>query len=172
MSGEGKFTTTEEDLISGNLLHAQEVWNRRALLKGWILGTVALALLGIAIGEAIDWRLLWAPIAAAAYMIVGFFVSRLIFSSAARRSFRQAQPFFRPNTFKWDDSSVEFASDRGKVRDSWKSFYAWAADERSIILYQTAGSFITIPTRDLGQDEKSEIELTVSRAGVPRRSSR
>ena len=72
MSGEGSFTTTEEDLVGGNRLHARQLWNRRALLRGWLLFTIASVLLVFGFCGSVGWAMLWAPVAAAAYLVIGF----------------------------------------------------------------------------------------------------
>ena len=172
MRGEGKYTTTEEDLVAANRLHARQLWNRKAILRGWILGTIALGLIALWFCARIDWTLLWAPVVAAGYMVVGAFVSQLTFSHFARRHYRQARSFWHPTTLEWDSDSVRFASDRGDVRYNWTDFFSWAADDRSILLYQTGNSFISVPTRGLGEEAKIEIVSALKSANVGERSSR
>jgi hypothetical protein len=172
MSGEGNFITAEEDVVAANRLHARQLWNRRAILRGWILATVALALVAIGVCERLNWTMLWVPVASATLMVIGAGVSQLTFSQAARRHFRQAHAFWRPTTIEWDDTSVGFATDRGKVRFQWTDFFSWAADDRSVLLYQSANSFITIPIKKLDQQAKVEIASALKNVGVPERSSR
>ena len=62
MSGEAEFTTTEEDLVAANQLHARQLWNRRAVLRGWTLTTIAFALILLSFREQFDWVLLFAPL--------------------------------------------------------------------------------------------------------------
>jgi hypothetical protein len=171
-AAEIEFTTTEADLVAGNLLHVRQIWNRRAILKGWILGTIALGLLGFGLLSCAGWRLLLAPVIAAAYMAVGALVSRQLFVRYARRSFRQAHAFFRSTQLGWDSDTVRFASDRGEVRWRWADFYAWAANDRSILLYQTANSFITVPVAGFPSATKTQIVSALEAAGVLQRSAR
>jgi hypothetical protein len=116
--------------------------------------------------------MLWLPVVAAGYMAIGAAASQLIFSRFARRHYRQAKAFWRPTNMDWDDHSIRFASDRGAVQYQWADFYSWAADNRSILLYQTANSFITIPTRGLNHDGAVEIVSDLVNAGLAVRSSR
>ena len=171
MSGEGKFTTTEDDLVAGNQLHARQLWNRRAVLRGWVLFTIAVLLAVFGFCGRVGWALLWAPAAASAYMVVGYYFSQAMFSRYARKGFRQALSFWRPTAIQWDDDSVQFTSDRGQSRDVWTSYYSWAADDRSILLYQSANLFITLPVRDVGNDARISISAALKKAGVKQRSS-
>ena len=66
---------------------------------------------------------------------------------------------------------MHFASERGEVRDNWTSYFSWAADDRSILLYQSANSFITLPAKDLGVDARIDIVAALKNAGVTERSS-
>lgn len=172
MAGEGRFTTEELDLIAANRLHARQLWNRRAVLRGWVLGTVALTLVAIWLCERLDWKMLWLPLVAAGYMAIGAIIAQVAFSFYARRHYRQAQSFWHPTTLDWDNNAVRFASDQGEVRYNWADFYSWAADDRSILLYQTANSFITVPTRGLDRKGATEIAAALKNAGIVERSSR
>jgi YcxB-like protein len=172
VSGEGGFTTTEEDLVAANRLHARQLWNRRAVLRGWVLGTVTLAVIAIWLCERVDWKMVWVPLVAAGYMVIGALVSQLTFSHFARRHYRQARSFWHPTTLEWDSNSIRFASDRGNVRYNWTDFFSWAADDRSILLYQTGNSFITVPTRGLSEEAKIEIVSALKGASVGERSLR
>jgi hypothetical protein len=172
MPGEGNFTTTEEDLVAANRLHARQLWNWRAVVRGWVLGTIALALVAIWLCGRVDWKMLWVPLIAAGYMAVGAIVAQLTFSHFARRHYRQARSFWHPTTLYWDSDSIRFASDRGDVRFNWTDFFSWAADERSILLYQSANYFYTIPTRDLDAEARTDIAAALKNAGVVERSSR
>ena len=172
MSGEGNFTTTEKDLVAANRLHARQLWNRRAILRGWIFTTVALALILFAFCRRFDWTILLAPLAATAFMGVGAAFANQTFAIAARRHYRQARAFWQQTTIEWDDGSVRFVSDRGNVRFNWADFYSWAADDQSILLYQSANSFITVPTRELGENARLEIVSALTKTGVTSRSSR
>jgi hypothetical protein len=171
MPREGTFTTTENDLVAANRLHARQLWNRRAVLRGWTLATVALALAAIWLCGRVDWTVLWMPLVAAAFMAVGAVLSQLTFSYAARQHYRQARSFWHPTTVAWDDNSVRFASDRGNVQFEWADFFAWAADDRSILLYQSGNLFITIPMRALDEHAKKEIVSALKNGGVASRSS-
>ena len=66
---------------------------------------------------------------------------------------------------------MQFASERGEVRDNWTSFFSWAADDRSILLYQSANLFISLPIRDFSEDAKIDILAALKNAGVPERKS-
>jgi hypothetical protein len=114
---------------------------------------------------------LLAPIAAAAFMGVGAVFANLTFAIAARRHYRQARAFWLPTTIEWDDESVRFASDRGNVQFKWADFFAWASDDRSILLYQSGNSFIAVPAKDLDVNQMMEIVSGLKGAGVAVRSS-
>jgi hypothetical protein len=105
-------------------------------------------------------------------MVIGWIVSQLTFGRAARRNFREAKAFLRPTTIAWDRESVRFTSERGESRDDWSSYFAWAADDRSVLLYQAANLFITLPVRDLGENAKVEIVAALQNAGVKERLRR
>jgi hypothetical protein len=172
MSGEANFTTTEEDLVAANRLHARQLWNRVAVLRGWILATVALGLILFSFCGQFNWMILWAPIAAAVFMAVGVALANLIFAIAASRHYRQARPFWLPTTIEWNGNSVRFTSDRGHVEFKWADFFAWAGDDHSILLYQSGNSFITVPMKNLDEKNCMEIISALKSAGVPVRSSR
>ena len=169
---EAKFTIREKDLVAANRLHARQLWNRGAVLRGWGLATVALVLILFSICGHFGWMLLWAPAAAALFMAVGAAIAYLTFSNAARRHYHQAEAFWIPTSIDWDDTSIRFASERGNVQIKWADFFAWAVDDRSILLYQSGNSFITVPTKSLGENAKFEIPLALKNAGVAVRSSR
>ena len=172
MSGDAEFTTTEEDLVAANQLHARQLWNRRAVLRGWMLTTIAFALILFSFREQFDWALLFAPIAAVPFMMLGAGLARLTFATAARRQYRQGQAFWRPTKIEWTDRSIRFSSDRGQVEHSWSDYFAWAADDRSILLYQSANAFFTLPAAHLGTHVRTQIVSDLSNSGVPHRSAR
>jgi len=170
--GEANYTIMEGDLVAANRLHARQLWNQRAILKGWLIGTMALTLVGFWLCPSVDWRILWAPVIATAYMIFGALFSFVVFSYFARRHYRQAHSFWIPTKLEWDRKAVRFTSDRGEVRFDWSDFFSWAADGRSILLYQSGNLFITVPVRALKSEAVSEIVSILKDAGVPVRSSR
>ena len=148
------------------------MWNRRAVLRGWVFGIVVLTLILFSRGWRFDWRMLWVPVIATAYSGVGAIVGWMIYSHAARRNFRQARALWHPTSVRWDDDSIQIMSERGKVRDNWSNFFAWAANDQFILLYHTAASFVTIPVRDLNSDARTEIVSALTNAGVAERASR
>ena len=172
MSGEANFTTTEADLVAANRLHARQLWNRRAVLRGWILATVALALILFALCPRLRWLILAAPFAAAVFMAVGAAFANLTYAIAARRHYRQGKAFWRPTRIEWDDDSIRFTSDRGHVEHKWADYFAWAADDRSILLYLSANAFVTIPSKNLSANGRTEIVGNLKRTGVAARPAR
>jgi hypothetical protein len=172
MSGEASFTTTEEDLVAANRLHARQLWNRRAILRGWILATVALTLILYSFCGKVDWMILSASVAAAVFMAVGATLANLTFAIAARRQHRQAKAFWIPTKIAWDNKCIRFTSDRGHVEHRWAEYFAWAGDNRSILLYLSANSFITIPTKNLAESERTGIGSALKDAGIIERSRR
>lgn len=163
------FTTIEGDWIAANRLHAKQLWNRRATLRGGLFFSAAAGLLGFSIFRSAGWYLLLIPGAAVAYMLVGYFVAQLAFSRAARRSFHQSKAFLRPTEIEWDAKNVRLTSERGTVQDAWVDFFAWAADDRSVLLYQSANAFITLPVRDLGLDAQRSIVDALRKSGIKER---
>jgi hypothetical protein len=166
MAGEASFTTSEQDLVAANRLHVRQLWNRRATLRGWILSTVALALVLFVFCPRLSWLLLAAPFAAAAFMAVGAVLAQLTFVIAARRHYRQGKAFWRPTKIAWDDTSIRFTSDRGHVEHKWADYFAWAADDQAVLLYLSANSFLTIPSKNLSTNGRTEIIADLQRAGV------
>lgn len=172
MPGEKSFTTTEDDLVAGNRLHVRQLWNRRAILNGWLLAVAVIGLLWIQFCDRFDWSLLWVPLAAAAWLPIGWLVAQATFTRAGRQAFRQLKPFLRPTMVAWDENSIRFTSSRGESRDDWGNYYAWAADDRSVVLYQSAHLFVTLPVRDIGPDARDDIVSLFKQAGVKERQAR
>ena len=170
MPGELDYTLQEQDLVDGNRLHARQLWNKRTVIRTWLCISI-IAIVGCFFAWDADvWDFVWIAIAFAAYMAIGSHVGKAIFSRFARRSYRQAKAFWRQTKFSWTDDSLEFKSARGQGRSEWSDFYSWAADEKSVLLYQTANTFITVPVGSIDAVLREEIVTNLRNAGVVERS--
>lgn len=166
----GSFRTTADDLIAANRLH----WLQTFRLKRAILLLMAiLAVSSLWLSWSHGWwgvvaALMLGPILAILYGAL-WLGSWLLVGLLARRRWRQSEPMWVDQQVTWTAEEIEFRSVRGEARFPWHDFYRWAADEKSILLYQSENAFYTLPLRGFTSEAAREIASLLTVANVPQR---
>ena len=162
----GSYTLSADDLVAANQLHWRRVnGNKRALLLPLLVGGFAGSLLFL-LGES--------GFALAISLVIGGYyflalISWILFSVSARRSWKQARSMWIEQQVEYTPEHIQFTSERGSVRFAWSDFYRWTADEDYILLYQTAGTFYTLPLRGFAADADERMLKLIREAGVRQR---
>jgi len=164
------FTIIPEDLIAANRLHFIKLFSIRRWLLTFIGSAVSIALIfygfdlriGV-VGYLVALGSMWAIIVA----ICG--LGWLMVPRQSRRTWTQAQKLWIETNVQWDAEAITFKSVRGESRVPWSAYHRWAADDRSILLYQDERTFYTLPIRDFPANARNEIVGFLKTAGVAER---
>ena len=163
---QGSFRMTAEDLIAANRLHWRQTFRlkRAILLLVAILAASSLWLSWNYGREGIVASLMLGAFLSGAYLLL-WLGSWLCVAPLARRAWRQSERMWVDQQVGCTADEIEFVSSRGEVRFPWSDFYRWAADEKSILLYQSACAFYALPLRGFHPEAGREIAsiLTVAR---------
>ena len=87
----------------------------------------------------------------------------------ARRTWHQSRKMWVERRVTWDVEKNHFNSARGEIPVGWGDYYRWAADDRSLLLYQDWRMFYLAPLRTLPAEAKEEIIGYLKVAGVQKR---
>ena len=167
---EATFAVGPEDLIAANRFHFKNLFSA----EKWtftLLGTgtaIALILYGLDLG--FDVRDFLYIFAAVWTMIVGICaLGWFLIPRQARRSWSQAKRLWIETEVRWDKDGIHFKNARGDSYVPWSDYHRWAADKRSILLYQDDRSFILLPLRGFPADARETITGHLKTSGVPTR---
>jgi len=167
---EATFTVGPDDMAAANRLHFLKLFSARRWLFVFLGSAVALALLNFGLIGYIDPEIylitlgtIWGTIVA--ICIVGW----LMIPRQARRIWSQGQKLWIERRVAWDVDKIHFISANGEVHVSWGDYYRWAADERSLLLYQDDRSFHLLPLRNLPNGAGETMIGHLRAAGVQER---
>ena len=167
---EATFTVGPDDLIAANKFHfknlfSAERWTFALLVSGTVIAVLVYVLdLGF---EAKDFLYIFAAVwvVVIAICVLGWFA----IPRQTRRSWSQAQRLWIETEVRWDSNGIHFKNARGNSHVPWTDYHRWAADERSILLYQDDRSFFTLPLRQFPADARDTITGQLKKAGVQAR---
>jgi hypothetical protein len=164
---EATFTVSPDDMIAANRLHFLKSFSIKRWLEVFILSAVALALFNFGFdwmfdpeGYLIVLGTIWAFLATVC--IVGWFM----IPRQARKNWKQAQKMWIERSVSWDADKIHFESEKGQVHLNWSDYYRWAADDRSLLLYQDDQTFNLVPMRNLPPGARETITEYLQAAGV------
>lgn len=167
---EATYTVSPEDLTAANRLHFLKSFSLRRWLVAFIFSAVAVGLFiwgfdGFLDPESYLLALgsIWGFVVA--ICIVGW----LMIPRQARRSWSQAQKMWIGQRVTWDADKIHFKSQKGEVHVSWGDYYRWAADERTLLLYQDARTFYLVPLGSLPSEARETMTGYLKAAGVQER---
>ena len=167
---EATFTIGPEDLSAANLLHFLSLFSIRRWAFVFAGSALAIALLFFGLdlslglgGYLVVLGSVWGIIAA--ICVWGW----LSIPRQARRTSKQAQKLWVDTTVTWDADHISFKSTRGVSQIQWSAYYRWAADDRSILLYQDERTFHTLPLRGFPAGARETIIGYLKTAGVEER---
>ena len=162
----GSYTLSADDLVAANQLHWRRVnGDKRALLLPLLVGGCSGSLL-LLLGQR-GFALAVSLVTGGYYLLA--LTSWILFSVNARRSWKQARSMWIEQQVEYTPEYIQFTSERGSVRFAWSDFYRWAADEDYILLYQTAGTFYTVPLRGFVANAGEGMLKLIREAGVRQR---
>ena len=164
---EATFTVGPDDLIAANRFHfknlfSAERWTLALLVTGTLIALLAYGLdLGL---ETKDYLYIFATVwvFVIGICVLGWFS----IPRQARRSWMQAKRLLIETKARWDSEGITFENARGNSRVPWTDYHRWAADDRSILLYQDDRSFFTLPLGQLPADARDTITGHLKKAGV------
>ena len=167
---EATFTIGPEDLSAANRLHFISLLSIRRWLLVFAGSAVAVALLLFGFdssfgleGYLIVLGSVWGIVVA--ICVWGWFM----IPRQARRTWKQAQKLWIETTASWDAERISFKSARGVSQVQWSAYHRWAADARSILLYQDERTFYTLPMRSFPGAARETIIGYLRMAGVQQR---
>ena len=167
---EATFTIGSEDLAAANRLHFIKLFSAERWSLTFIGSAVALALLNFGFDAGIDLEdyllilgSIWAIIVA--ICVLGWFM----IPRQARRTWGQAKKLWIEQNVKWDSDRIHFKSTRGESHVLWSDYHRWAADDRSILLYQDERTFFLLPVRQFPVGTRETITDYLKLAGVAER---
>ena len=158
---------TAEDLIAANRLHWRQTFRlkRAILLLVTILAASSLWLSWNYGREGIIASLMLSAFLSGAYLLL-WLGSWLCVAPLARRAWRQSERMWVDQQVRWTADEIEFVSSRGEVRFPWSDFYRWAADKKTVNLYQSARAFYSLPLRGFDPEAGHEIASILTAAEV------
>jgi hypothetical protein len=167
---EATFTVSPEDCVAANRLHFLKSISIKRWLEVFILSAAALALFNFGFdwifdleGYLIVLGSIWAFLVTVC--VAGWFM----IPRQARRNWRQAQKMWIERRVSWDADKIHFESEKGQVHVNWSDYYRWAADDRSLLLYQDDRTFHLVPLRNLPSGACDAITEYLKAAGVQER---
>jgi hypothetical protein len=167
---EATYTVSSDDLAAANRLHFLRSFSFRRSVFAIFFSVIAVALLVFGFSEILRPEDFFHVLAA-----IWGFVGAICLAGwvaipwQARRSWNQAQKLFTEVNASWDAEKIHFKSERGDVHVRWGSYYRWAADDRSLLLYQDARTFFFVPLRGLPSDARETIMGFIRAARLPER---
>lgn len=159
-----------DDLAAANRLYFIKTISIRRWIGTFVASAVAIALTLWGFIGQIDSEIyllalgsIWLTIIA--ICIFGWFM----IPRQARRTWQQSQKMWVEQLVTWDAEKIHFNSARGEIHVSWGDYYRWAADNRSLLLYQDWRMFYLVPLRTFSAEAKAEIIGYLKAAGVQER---
>ena len=164
------YTVGPDDLAAANRLHFLRSFSSRRSAIAFIFSVIAVALMVFGFDDVFGPNSyflvlgsIWGVIAA--ICVFGW----LAIPWQARRSWDQAQKMWTEQRVTWDPDKIHWQSDRGDVHVLLGNYYRWAADARSLLLYQDSRTFYLVPLRSLPAGARETITNYLRAAGVRER---
>ena len=164
---EATFTVGADDLIAANRFHFKNLFSAERWTFALLGSASAIALLLYGLDLGFDVRDFLYMLAAVWALVVGICVlGWFLIPRQARRTWSQAEKLWIETAVRWDSDKLHFTNARGVSSVRWADYYRWAADDRSILLYQDERTFFTLPLRQFPADARETITGYLEAAGV------
>jgi len=167
---EATFTIGPEDLSTANRLHFLSLFSIRRWAFAFAGSALAIALLSFGLDLNFGLGGYLAVLGSVWSIVVAICVwGWLSIPRQAHRTWKQAQKLWIETTVTWDADHISFKSARGVSQVQWSAYHRWAADSRSILLYQDERTFHTLPLRGFPAGARETIIGYLKTAGVEER---
>ena len=167
---EATYTVGPDDLVAAYRLNFLKSFSIRQWLFAFIGGAVGMAFLILVSDGVIDPESYLLALGSIWGIVVAIcIVGWLMIPMQARRIWSQAQKFWTGHRVKWDADQIHFKSERGESHVRWSDYYRWAANDKSLLLYQDSRLFYPLPLQSFPAGAAETIFGYLRAAGVQER---